>query len=180
MAKHSTRTRRRRKMGKYIRGEIQLDQDLGTLAANTGVRSAVSDVVGEATRISSIVVTYSLSSWTPAANTGPILVGVAHSDYTLVEIEEFLESTTSWNVADLVSQEVSNRKIRRVGLFGSPDAATDIAVLNDGKPIKTKLNWMLQTGQNLVFFAYNTGTAAIATTDPDVHYNGHANLWPKS
>ncbi len=169
----------RRRMGKYLRGSIDEDLDLGTLGTKDVVLAAFDETVNERTLVSSIVLTWTLSNFTPIASAGPILVGVAHGDYTAAQIEEYIENTGSWNEGSMIGQEQANRKIRRVGIFDTPDAATDSSVLNDGKSIKTKLNWILNQGETLNQWAYNLGTAALATTDPRVHMAGHANLWPR-
>ncbi len=167
------RSPRKRAMGRYIRGPIQRSVALGTLAAATGIRDAGLDAVTERTLLSSIVVRWALQGLTKADNAGPIQVGVAHSDYSLVEIEEYLELSTGWAEGDKVSQEIAKRQIRRIGTF------EESGTLNDGKAIKTKLNWILNAGQTCAIFAYNQGGAALATTDPDVVLSGHANLWPR-
>ncbi|MFQ0997901.1 hypothetical protein [Gilliamella sp. CG33] len=173
------RPRRRRRMGRYIRGNIDLDLSLGTLASKTAVLDAT-EVVTEKALVSSIVATYSLSNMTAAADVGPIEVGVAHSDYSLAEIEGYLERTVSWSEGDLISKEISSRKVRRVGVFDFPSpSGSGSYSLNDGKAIKTKLNWILTTGQGLNFWYYNQGTQALATTDPNGNIVGHANIWPR-
>ncbi len=164
-------------MGKYLRGNIEVDMDLGTLAARTAIVQGVGDVVSESMLVSSVVARYSLSNLSALVNSGPILVGLAHSDYTAAEIEAFLEDTTGWAIGDLVAQEISSRKIRRIGVFDQEGSATNAFSLNDGKPIKVKLNWLLATGQTVDIWAYNLGTAALGTTDPNVNIQGHANLW---
>ncbi len=170
----------KRRMGKYIRGNIDEGTSLSaTLAALTGVTEQFDDVVNERTLVSSVVAVYSLGNATPVAAAGPIMVGVAHGDYSLAEIEEWIETTGSWNETDLIEQEVAGRKIRRVGVFAAPRAVEDEVTLNDGKPIKTKLNWILTQGQTLQLWAYNTGTAAMSTTVSVVRAQGHANLWPR-
>ncbi len=169
--------RRNTDFSNYIPGQIDLQIALTTLAANTGVRVAVTGTVDDTTRVSSIRCTYSLANFTPTADAGPILAVVAHSDYSLAEIEEYLENTSGWGNADLVGQERVDRRIRRIGVFPTARDAVGISVLNDGRPIKTKLNWKLMPGQTLAFVGYNMGTAAIATTVPDVHVMGKANLW---
>ncbi len=165
-------------MGRYIRGNIAENLALGTLGANVLI-SGVTDTVNERTLISSVVATYSLAGLTPGENIGPVLVGLAHSDYTDAEIEAWVENQTGWDEGDLVSREIANRKIRRIGLFDEPATANLSVALNEGRTIKTKLNWIVNQGQGLSLWAYNTGTAAIATTDPNVHMQGHANLWPR-
>lgn len=167
-------------MGQYLKGKIQLRLDLGTLAANTLVGTPMSGTVIEKTLISSIVASWSLADFTNAIGDGPITVGVAHSDYTDGEIENFIEQSGSWNQGDKVGQEVAKRLVRIVGTFPSSVAdSSGIITLQEGKMIKTKLNWLLVTGQTLRVWAYNSGDSALGTTDPDMVVTGHANLWPR-
>ncbi len=168
-----------RKMGKYIRGTIDDEIALGTIGAKVVVESQFDEIVNERTLVSSIVATYTLSNWTPVASAGPILVGISHSDYSQAEIEAWIETTGSWNETDLVQQEVASRKIRRIGVFDTPPATDQSSRLADGRQIKTKLNWILNQGQSLNLWAYNTGAQPAATTSAVVHTNGHANLWPR-
>ncbi len=171
--------KRRRRMGRYVRGAIDEALDLGTLASKTAVLAGLS-TVNERSLVSSIVATWSLSDWTPAVGVGPVLVGVAHSDYSLVEINEYLEQTSSWNEGDKVAQEISKRQIRRIGVITAPPGGSTFnATLNDGRPVKTKLNWIINQAQTISVWAYNQGDQPFATTDPDLTVTGHANLWPK-
>ncbi len=176
MAKKKPKGRRRR----YLRGNVDETLELTTLASRTVASGNYDESVNERTLMTSHVAAWSLDDLTDAADVGPIMVGFAHGDYSGPEIEEFIENTGSWNEGDLVSQEIAKRKIKVVGTFGSPPggAATGRAVLNDGKPIKTKCNWILNQNQGLELWAYNLGGAAIATTVPNLHVEGHANLWP--
>ncbi len=171
--------KRRRRMGKYIRGTVDEATGLSTLAALTVAKQDFDETVNERTLISSIVATYSLSLFTKASGAGPIQVGIAHSDYSAAEIEAVLEATGSWDEGDLVQQELSKRKIRRIGIFDIPDDATEVSVLNDGKAIKSKLNWILNQGDTLSLWGYNLGASALATTVPVIQAVGHANLFPR-
>ena len=170
---------KRKGMGRYIKGSVDEELALTTLAAKTAVLVAFADTVDERTLISSLVANYSISNWTPTADVGPILVGIAHSDYDLAEIEAFIELQDSWSEANRVQREVSSRLIRKIGVFKMPSAADQSSVLNDGNPIRTKLNWILNEGQTLKVWCYNLGSAAVATTVPDFDIVGHANLWPR-
>ncbi len=172
--------RRKRPMGRYIRGNVQLTLPLTTLAANTLVSTALGAVT-ERTLISSLIATWTLRTLTVADNVGPIKVGVSHSDYTDAEVEQWIEQSesTSWAEADKVAQEISRRKIRRIGVFEAPGVALGPSSLRDGKEIKTKLNWILTVGQTVNVWAYNMGSSAVATTVPDLNVEGHANLWPR-
>ncbi len=166
-------------MGRYIRGNVDEELQLATLATKDVVGAVFDETVNERTLVSSIIATYSLANWTAIANAGPVVFGVAHGDYTDAEIEEYLEITGQWNEGDMRAREISSRKIRRVGSLGGAATAAETDVLNDGKPVKTKLNWILNQGQTLRFWAYNSGLANIATTDPTLVANGHVNLFPK-
>ncbi len=172
---------RRRRMGRYIRGAINHKLNLGTLAAATVIGSNLAEVVNERTLVSSIVTSVSVNDWTEGLNIGPIRVGVAHSDYSDAEIEAWIEATDSWDEGDKVAQEVAGRKIRDIGTMVSSfsGGSGSESYLQDGKPIKSKLNWILLQGQTIKFWAFNMGSAAFATTDPDVNFQGHANLWPR-
>jgi len=166
-------------MGKYIRGNIDEGLQLGTLAAKDLVLIQFGEVVNERTLVSSIVAAVSVVGITPEAGVGPVLVGIAHGDYTAAEIEEFIETTDSWDEGNLVEQETAGRKIRRLGILRTPDSATESSRLADGRQMKTKLNWILTQGQTLSLWAYNMGAAPFSTTDPRIDLQGHANLWPR-
>ncbi len=164
---------------KYIRGNVDEVLQLGTLATRTLVAQVFDESVEEKTYLSSVRATWTMSKFSPAVGIGPIMVGLAHSDYSAAEIEQFIENTGSWKQGDLINQEIGQRRIRVVGIFDTPDDAGDSVVLNDGKPIRTKLGWMLTTGQSVDQWAYNLGSAAVATTDLAIHLQGKANLWPR-
>ena len=179
MAKH---TGKRRKFRKYLRGKIDIENALSTLGANTLISASVAGSVVERTWVSSIECTWALADLPVTADDGPVTVGVAHSDYSDAEIEAYIENTGSWQETDLISQEIAKRKIRIVGTFSNEGVAAEAAqtaVLNDGKPIKTKCNWVIITGQNLKMWAYNTGASALGAGS-SVHTMGHANLWPST
>ncbi len=164
----------------YLKGKIDLAFNIGTLPANDVVTLAVADAVIDPAWISSVRALYSLSEFTPGNDIGPVMVGFAHGDYTAAEIEEWIENLGSWQRGNMVQQEIAKRKIRQVGVFETPDNAADSVSLNDGKMITTKAKWLISSEQTVNFWAYNSGSAAIATTVPQININGHANLWPKA
>ncbi len=174
MAKHP---RKRRPKGRYLKGQVDEGKSLSTLAAVTLLSDTFDESVEERTRISSLVATWSLTDFTSSAASGPVVVGVAHSDYSDAEIEAYIEVTTSWKEGDLVAQEIGQRKIRKIGVFADDgSSALDTVVLNDGKPIHTKLNWILTTGKTLKMWAYNQGSQPLVTGSI-LQCQGHANLW---
>lgn len=167
-------------MGKYIRGRVDEVLGIGTLAAKTLITQVFDETVDEETLVSSIVASYSVIGATPGTDVGPLQVGIAHSDYTSAEIEEYIENTGSWSRGNLVqSKEIGNRLIRSIGVFAGAGSPLGVVQLNDGVPIKTKLNWNLVTGQTLELWGYNLGTSAFATTSPQVHADGYVNMWAK-
>jgi len=170
----------RKKFRKYLRGSIEHSLALSTLAAKTVISSDNSESLVEKAWLSSLVARWSLSNFTANAGDGPILVGVAHSDYSSTEIEEWIENVQDWAEEDQIGAERGKRKIKQVGMFDIPPNTTPSSamVLNDGKPIRTKCGWQLRTGQTVKFWAYNKGTSALASTSPLVGIDGHANLWP--
>jgi len=173
VAKHGNRRR------KYLRGSLDEQLSLGTLPANDVIGTTTSQKVVDSTWLSSVVATWSLDQLTPASDDGPIVVGIAHESYTDAEVEEWIETTGSWDYGAPVQQEVARRMIRQVGTFETPESALHAVVLNDGKLVRTKCGWMIPPGESIRIWAYNSGGSALATTDPNVRVQGHANLWPK-
>ncbi len=176
MVKH-----KRRKYRRYLRGDIDIENALGTLLTRDVISQLNGGVVAERTFVSSVKATHTLQDFALDGNDGPISIGIAHSDYTDAEIEAWLENAGSWDEGNKIQQEIARRKIKLVGTFEGLGAAaeiTQIFALNDGKPILTKLNWILTTGQTLRFWAYNAGASTLATGS-SVFSRGHANLWPQ-
>ncbi len=160
-------------------GQIDHTLALATLGALDLVGSLNADLVTEKTWVTSMKCVHALSAPTPLAGDGPIMVGVAHGDYIDSEIESWIENLGSWEAHDLITQEISRRKVRRIGIFPvrSTDDLTSTQVLNEGRPITTKLGWQLGSGQTLRFWAYNLGSSVL-TTGRMYRVQGHANLWP--
>ncbi len=178
MAKDKSRGRYTR----YIRGNVGELLAIGTLASETLVSAPFDETVNERTFATSMVATWSMRDFTDGGGIGPIMVGVAHGDYTDPEIEAWVENTGSWNEGDLVQQrEVGRRLIRKVGTFDSigRNNADEVVVLNDGKPLRTNLKWMLLQGQTLRLWAFNLGSSPVQTTVPDIDVQGWINLFPK-
>jgi len=174
MAQHG----KKRKYRPYLKGQIELDIGLGTLAADTLILEPAGDSVDEETWLSSVKALYALQDFTATTGDGPIIIGLAHSDYSAAEIEQWIESTGSWSKYDLVQQEIAKRKIRRIGTFQQNVQPENLEVMNDGRPLTTKCGWMLGSGQTVEFWCYNAGLAL--TTGSQVQIRGHANLWPKT
>ncbi len=128
------------------------------LANVTVVTQSITGSADGKYRMISMKATWSLRSHT--AEEGPITVGYAHSDYSVTEIKEALEVQASISVGLKVEQEQANRLVRIVGTF--PGLDTD-EVLDHGNPIKTRLNWEIPPGLEVVQFAYNNSGSTLTT-----------------
>ncbi len=179
MANKPKARRRRANMANYIRGNVDEQLSLPTLGAKALVSVAFDETMIEKGRITSLLAAWSLANFTVALGDGPLMVGVAHSDYTDNEIEAFIEATGSWDKGDKIAQEIGRRLIRIIGVFRQEvnDVGQGSIVLNDGKPIKTRLNWPLVTGSTLKMWAYNMGTSALASTAPLLQCQGKVNIF---
>ncbi len=172
-------TRRRRSMGNYLKGAVDEELAIATLGAGVLVGANFDSVMIERGIITSLVATWAIRGLSSASDDGPIMVGVAHSDYTDAEIEEYIENLGSWDQGDKISQERAKRLVRKIGVFESRADSTEAVTLNDGVPIKTKLNWQMTTGDTLKAWAYNMGASPLATTVPDITVQGHCNIFLK-
>ncbi len=156
-------SRRRRYKG-YRKLPLDVDIAGGTLAADDVTQTTFGSTLTEERRFLSIEMSWALTGL--AASDGPLVVGVAHSDYTAAEIEEFLEAGASWDEGDKVAQEQAKRLVRQVGVLTEEETA-----LNDGQPVKTRLNWRIATGDTLQFWIWNRGIQM--TTGSLVKVSGH-------
>ena len=168
----------KRRFRRYMKGIIRKDGSIGALGPDSLVAFDLNDSVTETAWLSSVRAIWGLSQYTTGADDGPVMCGLAHSDYTATEIEEWVENLGSWEQGDLRTQEIGRRKIRMVGQFENPEGINLATTLNQGKAITTKCGWMLSTGQTVKLWAYNMGTSTLTGT-PLLNVNGHANLWPK-
>ncbi len=113
-------------------------------------------------------------SWTLTGLTGgdgPIVVGFAHSDYTVAEIKEALTAAVAIDKGDKIAQEQAGRLVRVVGTMND-----GVQALNDGKPVKTRLNWLIGIGDTVKIFAWNDGTGSLTT---GAFLNAMGDLWVK-
>ncbi len=94
------------------------------------------------------------------AGEGPFFVGLAHGDYTAVEVEEWFEAAAAISRGDKIANEKNSRLCRMVGVF---NGLLTNESLNDGKPITTKLNWHIPEGKTLNIWVYNDSGGAFTT-----------------
>ncbi len=160
----------RRRQFQLRRVRVTAEQPLATLGSDTALATAMVVVAISSYRAMSLVATWALVNFT--AGEGPITVGLAYGDYTVAEIKEAFEASGSVDFGDKIAQERANRQIRVVGTLGGQANSE----LNDGKPIKTKLNWLIPVGETINIYAFNESTGAL-TTGSRMTVTG--NLWVK-
>ncbi len=165
MAKKSSKGRR----FNLRRVRVTPERALATLASDTAIVNALAANAVSSYRATSVKATWSVIGLT--AGEGPITVGLAHDDYSLTEIKECLEAAASIDPGDKIAQEQANRLVRVVGV-----CSVEAPSLNDGKPISTKLNWLIGVGHSINMFAYNEFTGALTT---GAVLNMQGDLWLK-
>ncbi len=153
LAKRTPKKRRYNLRGVRFTPELPLL----ALASDTALAVAVTTTSDSDYRCISLDGTWTIHDM--AADQGPITVGYAHSDYSVTEIKECLESQASISIGLKVEQEQAKRLVRIVGTFVGGGRNT----LNDGRPIKVRLNWLIGAGNNVAMFAYNEDTAPLTT-----------------
>ncbi len=123
-------------------------------------------VLGENYRLQAMDLLIAWKAFT--AGEGPIMIGIAHADYSDAEIEEWLEVVGQYTPDDLVAAETRRRLIRQIAVIDLDDATGHI---NDGQPVRvSKLGWMLNSGTvGVRIWAYNSGGGAL-TTGGQIHH----------
>ncbi len=148
---------------------------LGALNGGDVVSNAIIDASANRYRAISFNCSYSWA--TKAIIDDGATFGFAHSDYTDAEIEECLEASGAIDQGDKVAQEQANRLVRTVGTFaGVMNTANAGAPFNDGRPVKTRLNWLMGIGDTVKLWIRNS-TGTIYTTGSVITING--DLWVK-
>lgn len=159
----------RSRMSGYRNLSVVMDQSIGALTADTQSGFNIPGTATERMWASSVQATYTMTDLT--AGEGPVHLYVAHSDYEDSEVQEWRQATGAWDQGDLVAREQRSRKCRYIGTFSG---LTESETLNDGKPIKTKLGWMIETGDTLQFSLFATEAHA---TGAELVINGKLNAF---
>ncbi len=149
---------------------------LGALVTGDVLSGAASAAAANTLRIISLDMAWGIVDLGAGSDDG-FTFGVAHSDYSAAEIEECLEATGSMDIGDKIEQERANRLVREIGTV-SPQAAVagGGATFNDGKRVKTRLNWVLAIGDSLSVWVRNASSANY-TTGANIVGNGI--MWVK-
>ncbi len=154
-------------MGKFQPISISKSTALATLASETGLlTSLTTDPASEGY----FTVSTDLNvSWdNPTAGEGAIDVWIADNDWTLAEIEEYVELATGFDRGDMKAQEIQRRgrSIRKVGSLTPEDNN-----LADGNVTRTKFRHYIAEGSTLQLMYYNAGPSAL-TTGSEISISG--------
>ncbi len=104
---------------------------------------------------------------------GPLDVGYADDNYSVTEIAE-ANIAQPTGPGDRIQVERSQRRVRKVGTF--PGLSTE-ETLNDGKPIKTRLNWLITDSNTLAGWLQNRADSTL-TTGTILDLSGYINgVW---
>ncbi len=167
--------RRRRRPFNLRRVRVASQLSIGALASLDVVTAATTSTVQDPLRIISVDFAYKLVDLGATADDGQEF-GLSHSDYTAAEIEECLEVSGSIDLGNKIALEQANRLVRTIGVMvGAPGTGAGLS-FNDGKPMKTKLNWLMSTGDTLNIWIRN-GSGVVYTTGADLVVFG--DLWVK-
>ncbi len=165
--------RRRRPKRDWFRIPVDITEVLTTLADSAGLlQNLTTAVLTHDARITSIELSYNLVGSTLGEQ--PISMWICHSDYTLTEVEEVIELTGLLGPGEMIERERSKRLVRHIGDITHVDQTAESVGLNDGKPIKTRLNWLIPDGKTITMVSYNN-TGSPLTTGAVVRVMGKIN-----
>ncbi len=156
---------------------INSSLSIGALASADVVAAAVTNATSNTLRFMSLIASYSISNLAATIDDA-FTFGCAHSDYSAAEIEECLEAGGSMDIGDKIAREQADRLVREIGTI-SGSAGTPVAggvQFNDGRPVKTRLNWLMAIGDTLQLWVRN-GSGTVYTTGNNLTISG--NLWVK-
>ncbi len=147
----------------------------GALAPLDVAVSNLTNVGTDPYRIMSVDFSYALSDLGAASDDGQEF-GLAHSDYTAAEIEECIEQASSIDLGNKIAQEHAHRLVRVIGQMGGAHVAGGGLDFNDGRRVKTKLNWRMSTGDSLNLWIRNS-SGSVWTTGAFIDVVG--DMWIK-
>ncbi len=143
---------------------VNSGMSIGALASADVISAAITNNATNNMRVVSAHLAY---TWADIQATidDALAFGLAHGDYSAAEIEECLEAGGAMDKGDKIALEQSNRLVREVGQFSglSGGVVGAGAAVNDGRPIKTKLNWNLSIGEALQVWVRNNSGVVYTT-----------------
>ncbi len=157
------KSHKKRRSGTFRPVRFKFDIPLSTLGSGVMLVGAIGIGTGQEHFALSADCSWTISDLT--IGQGPIAVGLAHSDYTVAELDEWYEATATLT-GDKIEQEEGRRLVRDVGIFAPENALN--GRLNDGNPKRTKLMMRVEDTKTINVWARNMGASPLSTTNPNV------------
>ncbi len=165
LALRKGRRRRRLTSANFRKVQTNFAGGLGTLASLVATTISLSNGMTTEVRVSRLKGTL---IWNDVTAGDVIHVGVAHSDYSSAEIEEWIESTGGVDFGNLIDGEISRRLIRNIGgMLGGEEGRLRFNI---------KLNWRLDDGDSLNIWVYNRAPDPL-NTGSELVFMGEMNLF---
>jgi len=106
-------------------------------------------------RVTSVDLTYAISDLAALIDDN-FQFGIAYGDYTSAEVEECLESASSIDIGNKIEREQANRLVRHIGSISGNQVTVGAGLtFNDGRSMRTKLNWLIGIGDVLNLWVRN-------------------------
>ncbi len=156
MAKHKKRSKGRKDIA-FAAISVTENLAVGALVNNTAIFGALIAALGDDF--------YAISAdlmWTMVDGTGgqgPVEVGVAHGDYTIAEVKEYLDVDMS-DPGNLIAKEQNRRLIRRAGIFNVLSGAES---LFDGQAKRLPLKFVINEGSPFNMWLMNRSGGTLTT-----------------
>ncbi len=175
MARHGRGRGGRRRPFNLRRVRVAALLAIGALATRDVATGNITNAAVDPYRLMSVDLQYKIGDVKAVADDN-FEIGLAHSDYTAAEVEECLEAQAAIDLGDKIAQEQSNRLVRYIGTLTGQTVVNAGYQFNDGKPVHTKLNWKMSTGDILNVWIRN-GSDTVWTDGANIGVMG--NMWIK-
>ncbi len=155
---------RRSRRGRRQRGIVALPFNtqlaLGTLADETIAKVSLTTDLAEDFFAVSTDITVSVEGHT--ATEDPLGWGVAHDDYTVAELKEYVDANLT-DPGQKIEQERARRKVRRGGVLHSMGGSQTELISNGGQEKRIPLRFSINDGNTLAGWVMNHSGAALTT-----------------
>ncbi len=135
---------------------VEDESVLGTLANVTVLRSGLTNLSDDFW-FQAADLSFTMDDHT--GGEGPLVVGIAHGDLSVVEIKECLEAKPT-NRGDIVTREQARRPVRVLGQF---DGGAASEKLYDGQLRRYPVKMYVAEGVELNMFTFNRSGGALTT-----------------
>ncbi len=153
----AARKRRRRRGGRLVALPFNTQLALSTLGDETIVEVDLTTVLAEDFFAISCDLAVSVDGNTTTEN--PLEFGVAHGDYTVAELKEYVNANLT-DPSDKIAQEHSRRLVRRFGTFSATDVNWSP---NNGMEKRIPLRFSIGDGKSLIGWCMNHSGAGMNT-----------------